>query len=87
MSKPLANNTGELKQYDLRCELYREYVIEGVAEAYRIDGPVSLFIRPGGSTHRVEDSNGVVHCIPFGTGCTTILRWMNRPEAESPCQF
>lgn len=89
MTQVLANNTGELKQYDLRCELYREYTIlvGGDWYTYRIDGPVALYIRPNGTTHRVEDTNGVVHCIPFGTGCPTILRWMNRPEAESACQF
>lgn len=70
---------------DLTDEVYREYDIPGRHEPYRIYNPVTLFVRPGGSTHRVLDSAGVVHCIAF-PGNGTVLRWAPRDE-DNPCSF
>lgn len=58
---------------DISMELWREYDFGG--RVYRIEKPAKLFMRPGGSTHRVVDSEGVAHCVPAPgfQGCA--LRW------------
>jgi len=68
----------ELEFRDLKCEEYREYDFHD--RVYRIDNPVSLFFRPGGSTHRVVDKEGVAHCLPAPgiNGC--VLRWKSSNE-------
>lgn len=55
------------------AEEWREYDFNG--RVYRILNPVSVSFRPGGATHRVIDSEGIVHCVPApGTG-DCVLRW------------
>jgi hypothetical protein len=68
----------------LTDELWREYDFGG--RVYRIEKPVSLYFRKGGSTHRVVDSNDIVHCVPAPGSAGTVLRWktVNR---EDPVQF
>jgi hypothetical protein len=60
---------------DISREEWREYDFDG--RVYRIHSPIGLYLRmnPCGSTHRVVDCVGVVHCVPaIGMrGC--ILRW------------
>jgi hypothetical protein len=70
---------------DLRDEVYREYDIPGRPEPYRIFDPVTLYTRPGGTTHRVRDRAGTVHCIPF-PGNGTVLRWKPR-KGTDPVAF
>lgn len=72
-----------LKLSDISCELYREYVIDGTP--YRIAEPVGLYIREGGTTHRVVDSLGITHCVPF-PAAKTVLRWKNR-AGFAPVKF
>lgn len=74
----------ELKEFDLTTEEYREYDFSG--RVYRIDNPVSLFYRDGGTTHRVVDKDGVVHCLPAPglQGC--VLRWKNK-DSSVPVNF
>jgi len=69
----------ELTEFDISHELYREYDFEG--RVYRINNPVRLYLRDGGTTHRVVDSIGVVHCVPTvgERGCA--LRWKNQEVA------
>lgn len=76
--------TTELNQADLSAEIYREYDFGG--RTYRISDPVTLFTRLGGTTHRVLDKNGVVHCVPAvgQNGC--VLRWVNK-DAKNPVNF
>ena len=74
-----------MKTGDLTDELHREYDIPGRAVPYRIMRPVMLFTRPGGSTHRVLDSTGTMHCVPF-PGNGVVLRWRPR-DANNPCPF
>lgn len=71
---------------DISCELWREYDIPGRESAYRITNPTKLFIRPGGSTHRVLDMEGVIHCVPAPgfNGC--VLRWKSADSAK-PVKF
>lgn len=55
-------------------ELWREYLLPG-GELYRIDNPQVVIFREGGSTHRVLDLAGVVHCVPAPGATNTVLRW------------
>jgi hypothetical protein len=59
---------------DISHEEWREY--EHGGQVFRIDSPVALYYREGGTTHRVVDHLGVSHCHPIpGNGCA--LRWFN----------
>jgi hypothetical protein len=73
------NNVSEvnLKKGDLTDEVWREYDFSG--RVYRIEEPVELYFRPGGSTHRIVDGKGVVHCVPAPgvNGC--VVRWRVKP--------
>jgi hypothetical protein len=66
----------ELKEGDLSKELWREYEFEG--KVYKIENPQKLYFTKGGSTHRVVDSNGVVHCLPAPGWNGCVLRWKQR---------
>lgn len=68
----------------IRSEAYREYSFGG--RTYRIDRPVSLYTRQGGTTHRVVDRQGVVHCVPAPGMGDCVLRWKNRDTAK-PVNF
>lgn len=70
---------------DISMEEYREYVHVPSGAVYRIDQPVALITRTGGTTHRVVTSSGLVHCVPFGGPSPYVLRWMNC--GSNPCQF
>jgi hypothetical protein len=52
----------DLIEGDLTSELWREYDFPG--RVYRIEEPITFYYRPGGETHRVLDSEGVIHCVP-----------------------
>lgn len=64
----------DLIKNDVRTEKYREYDIPGRKEAYRINDPVELYFRSGGSTHRVVDANGIAHCLPAPGVAGCVLR-------------
>jgi len=61
-------------------EEYREYEFGG--RIYRIESPKDLYMREGGTTHRVVDQNDVVHCVPAPgvNGC--VLRWKTKNPKE-----
>jgi hypothetical protein len=80
-------------------ELWREYewdevrlnavgVLERTGErvVYRILEPRLLVIRPGGTTHRVVDNSGVVHCVTAGGIMGCVLRWKTR-DGQEPVGF
>lgn len=69
--------TPTLHEKDLTPELWREYDFGD--RVYRIDAPVRLFWREGGTTHRVLDASGVAHCVPAPGHCGCVLRWLERP--------
>ena len=75
-----------LTKYDISNELWREYEWDGRHTPYRINAPVTLYLRKGGSTHRVVDSNGVAHCMPAVGDMGCVLRWKN-PTGEAPVDF
>ncbi len=73
-----------MKEFDLSHELWREY--DWAGRVYRIDHPQQLFIRSGGTTHRVVDANGTVHCVPSVGVMGCVLRWFNG-EGNPPVNF
>lgn len=73
-----------MKTFDITDELYREYDFSG--RIYRINNPQTLYIREGGTTHRVVDSEGVVHCIPTVGERGTVLRWKTK-DITTPVLF
>lgn len=72
-----------LKESDISDEAWREYDY-GAGRVYRIEAPVKLFTREGGTGHRVQDAAGVVHWCPVNVW--HVIRWKNK-EGFSPCQF
>lgn len=74
----------ELKEFDISSEMYREYDWGG--RVYRIDNPKKLFIRFGGTTHRVVDAFGVAHCVPSVGIMGCVLRWCTDNE-DKPVNF
>lgn len=74
----------ELKQFDITTEEWREYDFCG--RVYRITNPKTLFYRPGGTTHRVVDSDGVAHCVPVPGEKGCVLRWKNK-DTQNPVNF
>lgn len=74
----------ELQQFDISKEIYREYDFGG--RVYRIDSPVTLFYRPNGTTHRVVDNLGIVHCVPVPGAMGCVLRWKNF-DSKVPVNF
>lgn len=75
-----------MKEGVLTDEEYREYLIPGREKSYRIMNPQKLFYRVGGTTHRVLDAEGVVHCVPAVGHAGTILRWKPK-EGTNPVAF
>ncbi len=63
-----------LELRDISCEEYREYDFGD--RVYRINNPIGLYYRAGGSTHRIVDSHGTSHLAPF-PGEHTVIRWLN----------
>ena len=61
---------------DLRMEEFREYDFGG--RTYRITNPIAFYSRVGGTTHRVVDGSGLVHCVPAPGVSGCVLRWKNR---------
>ena len=69
---------------DLITEEWREYDFEG--RVYRIALPLKLYTREGGTTHRILDSAGVVHCVPAPGYRGCVLRWKTK-DGTAPVSF
>ena len=64
----------DLTKIDLKgVEEWREY--DFGSRVYRIESPVSVQFRTGGSTHRITGSDGIVHCVPAPGVGGCVLRW------------
>lgn len=74
----------ELTKKDLTTEAWREYDFGG--RVYRIEKPVELHYREGGSTHRVVTGDGVVHCVPAPGVGGCVLRWQSI-DTTAPVSF
>jgi len=79
---PVVAVPSDLNKFDISCEEYREYFLIDSGHTYRIDKPVSLYIRKGGSTHRVVDSIGVMHCVLSPETGRAVLRWKNKADQK-----
>lgn len=66
---------------DISSEVWREYDFGG--RVYRINLPKALYVRPGGTTHRILDGDGVIHCLPAPGVGDCVLRW----KADPPVSF
>lgn len=73
-----------LVKQELLTEEYREYDFGG--RIYTIYNPKSLYYRVGGTTHRVVDSDDVVHCVPAPGNNGCVLRWKNK-DITVPVNF
>lgn len=69
---------------DISDEEYRTIVTK--EQTYKIENPVTLIFRKGGSTHRVVDANGLVHCYPAPETGKSILQWKAK-EGKSPVRL
>lgn len=69
--------TNELIKRSISDEEWREYDFGG--RVYRIDKPVDLYYRDGGTTHRVVTADGVAHCVPAPGVDGCVLRWKANP--------
>jgi hypothetical protein len=65
---------------DLTTEEWREYEFGG--RVYRIEHPKVLYVRPGGTTHRIVDSVGITHCVPAPGQGDCVLRWKASPPVS-----
>lgn len=70
----------KLVEIDVTSELWREYDMETDfgRRVYRIESPVKVIFREGGSTHRVVGPNGVVHLLPGPGYRNCVIRWEPR---------
>jgi hypothetical protein len=75
---------GELRVHDIVNELAREYDFGG--RVYRIDEPQKLYMRAGGTTHRVLDKTGTVHVVPAPGEYACVMRWFPR-DINNPVAF
>lgn len=90
-NKPAATPKSAMKQplegyteADISDEAYREIVYPD--RVYRIENPMKLIFRKGGSTHRVVDANGVVHCYAAPESGKITLRWKAK-DGLAPVRF
>ena len=84
--KSLAVPRPELSQGDLSDELTRTYHFAD-GSTYVISEPKILYTRPGGTTHRVLDAKGIVHCVAFpGPSGSTVVSWVPRISSD-PVKF
>jgi hypothetical protein len=82
-------NEAKVPGSSLEKEEWREYRFSndsGGTVVHRIDAPETLYMRPGGTTHRVLDSAGLVHVVPAPglRGC--VLTYKPKDKAD-PVQF
>lgn len=80
ISKKFAVNPN-LTPMDLSTEAWREYDFGG--RVYRIENPVTLYSRSGGTTHRVVTADNIIHCVPAPGVSGCVLRWSVKAGAPS----
>ena len=77
-----------VKEHLLTEVLWREYEFDGTngRVTYRIEQPWAFYWAPGHSTHRVVDSEGVVHIVPAPGSEGCVVRY-KKPENVKPVEF
>lgn len=78
------NKDNKMLKYELKSEVWREYDFGG--RIYRIEYPRDLFISEKGTTHRIVDHSGIVHCCPAPGHMGCVLRWEPK-NADNPVEF
>lgn len=77
-----------MESKDLSKEAYRRYEwtdpVTGNECRHQIDEPVTLFV--GKTTHRILDTNGLVHFVPSVGYFGCVLLTYNKDESE-PVNF
>ena len=77
-----------IESKDLNKEAYRIYKwidpVTGKECRHQIDEPVTLWV--GKTTHRILDTNGVVHFVPSVGYFGCVLFTENKDKSE-PCNF
>lgn len=81
-AEPIVATPSDLNKFDISCEEYREYYLVASDYTYRINNPVSLYVRKGGTTHRVIDADGVAHCVLSPETGRSVLRWKNKANQK-----
>lgn len=84
IAEPNVKPLSVISENSLSDEAWREY--DWLQRVYRINNPVTLFSRHGGTTHRVLDAEGVVHCVPAPGEQGCVLRWKTK-DPNKPVQF
>ena len=76
----------DLQRHELAAyhEIWREYDFSG--RVYRIVRPQTLWMREGGSTHRVVDGDGIVHLVPAPGVSGCVVRW-KKEDGYAPVDF
>ena len=69
---------------DLRSEEWREYDFDD--RIYRVTNPLRLYLSEGGTTHRILDVQGVVHCCPAPGNNGCVVRWKPK-DVNNPVHF
>lgn len=79
-AEPLKLTFAELKSVaglrgptDISMEASREY-IQPDGSRYEVAGPIALYRRDGGSTHRVVTPDGALHIVPVGPSTVIVCR-------------
>lgn len=72
---------GEYQVSDISRELYREVVTSGGVRQ-RIDNPVALITRKGGSTHRIVNADNVVYCYASPETGQSVVTWFCGETAQ-----
>ena len=67
---------------DISNEMWREIYFLKTEKTYRIKYPKTLIIRKGGSTHRVVDSDDIVHCYAAPEFGETVIKWKSLPTVN-----
>lgn len=75
----------EVSRHILEDYLWREYDFN--ERVYRIENPVAVYTTPNGTTHRVEDSLGVIHIVPAVGHFGCVLRYEKSAEAKDKVTF
>lgn len=76
----LTPNDPSLKKFELDDLLWREY--DFIGRVYRINNPVAFWYRENGETHRVLDSEGIIHIVPAPGVHGCVVRYAKTEGAE-----
>ena len=71
-------STGHYEVSELTDEDWREVTFDGFT--IRIEKPIALIRRRGGSTHRVVAADGSVYCYVAPESGKSVIRWMSNDK-------